>query len=276
MNPEKDYYAILGLLPSAEAFLVRAAYKALSQKYHPDKSSGDASRMTEINEAYNVLSDPSLRAKYDSARNERYRDNPTPNDFDSGQDPRPDSFSSDWITAEKFYPDLTLTVKHLRKFSWRLSSSYQALLLETKEFQNRSQIAKHLEDGFLKQYFGRNENVVNFARDLVLSGNKAAAKDLNNAIRVVGDADANRIISTVKQIHGLTLDRADQLTKLLKTDTATINDLCELVELFGGSAKPDGVFNNRFIVTYQSSKLSVNGYIELKNWITSNIFQNLE
>ena len=53
----KDYYKVLGILPSAAEALIRAAYRALSQIYHPDKNqSPDAERrMREINEAYSVL-----------------------------------------------------------------------------------------------------------------------------------------------------------------------------------------------------------------------------
>lgn len=271
MNPEKDYYAILGLLPSAEAFLVRAAYKALSQKYHPDMSSGDASRMQEINEAYRILSDPSKRTQYDSARSERYRDSPAPNDFDSGQDPEPDSLSSDWTTAVRFYPDLEEITKRLRKFSWRLSSSYQALLIETKNFRNRSEIGERLEDDFLKLYFGSDEDVIEFARTLILSGNRAAAKELNNAVRVIGSSDSDRIISTVKQIHGLTRARARQLKDLVETRRATYKDFGELIELHGGSIESHGFTSSEYTITFKGSKHVVEGHWGLVNWINENI-----
>ena len=65
----KDYYKILGILDDAEDIIIRAAYKALAQKYHPDKWRGDVNeanlRMAEINEAYQVLSDKDSKEKYD-------------------------------------------------------------------------------------------------------------------------------------------------------------------------------------------------------------------
>ena len=65
----KDHYAVLGLLPNAEAVVVKAAYKALAQRYHPDRFRGDPefarSRMAELNEAYAVLSHPQRRRDYD-------------------------------------------------------------------------------------------------------------------------------------------------------------------------------------------------------------------
>jgi len=67
----KNYYQILGVLDDAEDIVIRAAYKALAQKYHPDKWSGDVNfatgKMTEINEAYDVLSDKTKRAEYNTS-----------------------------------------------------------------------------------------------------------------------------------------------------------------------------------------------------------------
>jgi hypothetical protein len=62
------YYDILRVGPQAAPEGVRAAYRALAQKYHPDKLPGntDAVRvMAMLNEAYAVLSDPEQRARYD-------------------------------------------------------------------------------------------------------------------------------------------------------------------------------------------------------------------
>ena len=42
----KNLYQILGVLDTAEDIVIRAAYKALAQKYHPDKWSGDVGEAT--------------------------------------------------------------------------------------------------------------------------------------------------------------------------------------------------------------------------------------
>lgn len=72
MNVDTDYYEILGVLANAEDVVIRATYKALAQKYHPDRDKGDAYtaniKMATINEAYSVLSDPKKRAEYDLLR----------------------------------------------------------------------------------------------------------------------------------------------------------------------------------------------------------------
>jgi DnaJ-class molecular chaperone len=64
----KDYYKILGVDRNADAKALKAAYRRLARKHHPDVAKGkDATeRFKEINEAYEVLSDPEKRRRYDS------------------------------------------------------------------------------------------------------------------------------------------------------------------------------------------------------------------
>ncbi|MCL2934022.1 MAG: DnaJ domain-containing protein [Trichodesmium sp. MAG_R03] len=64
----KDYYSILGLTKSASAEEIKKVYRKLARKYHPDMNPGDRkaeARFKEVNEAYEVLSDPEKRKKYD-------------------------------------------------------------------------------------------------------------------------------------------------------------------------------------------------------------------
>lgn len=62
----KDYYKILGIEKNANADEVKAAFRRLAHQYHPDKSSGDAEKFKEINEAHQVLSDAEKRKQYDT------------------------------------------------------------------------------------------------------------------------------------------------------------------------------------------------------------------
>lgn len=64
----KDYYSVLGVGRSATEKEIKQAYRRLARKYHPDVNPGDNSaeaKFKEINEAYEVLSDPEKRKKYD-------------------------------------------------------------------------------------------------------------------------------------------------------------------------------------------------------------------
>lgn len=67
-----DYYKILGLTHDASEKEIKAAYRTLAKKYHPDVVKNDSEkskRMYEIQEAYGVLGDEIKRKKYDSVIN---------------------------------------------------------------------------------------------------------------------------------------------------------------------------------------------------------------
>jgi len=64
----KDYYSSLGVAKTATQKEIKAAYRKLARKHHPDVNQNDKSaegRFKEINEAYEVLGDPDKRKKYD-------------------------------------------------------------------------------------------------------------------------------------------------------------------------------------------------------------------
>ena len=64
----KDYYKILGVNRQDNEDQIKRAYRKLALKYHPDRNPGDKKseeRFKEINEAYQVLSDPAKRSRYD-------------------------------------------------------------------------------------------------------------------------------------------------------------------------------------------------------------------
>ena len=68
MATTRDYYEILGVARGASDDEVKKAFRKLAQQWHPDvnTSSGADERFKEINEAYQVLSDPQRRQAYDT------------------------------------------------------------------------------------------------------------------------------------------------------------------------------------------------------------------
>lgn len=59
-----NFYKTLQVDPEAELEVIKAAYRALSRKYHPDGSHPSAERMKQLNDAYAILKDPKARARF--------------------------------------------------------------------------------------------------------------------------------------------------------------------------------------------------------------------
>lgn len=67
MSAKRDYYEVLGVNKSASSAEIKSAYRKLALKFHPDrnKEAGAEAKFKEINEAYQVLSDPKKKQTYD-------------------------------------------------------------------------------------------------------------------------------------------------------------------------------------------------------------------
>jgi len=206
MDSSKDYYSILGVLPTAELIVIKAAYMAMLKVYHPDKFNGSKSdahaKTVEINEAYSVLSVESKRQEYDDSRGNTedkaysYKEeSKSENDFSSEFY----TLEKDWQVAIKYQPELVDIANSLSKISSRLAFSYKAIMIELKEFNQKEAIAKKMEEEFLSLYFGSNERIKSFAKSLILDKYKEAAKELNNAVRVLGcGVDPELIIAEIE------------------------------------------------------------------------------
>ena len=69
MAEKKNYYEVLGVEKDATPEQIKSAYRKLAMKYHPDRNQGDekaAEKFKEVNEAHEVLSDPTKRKNYDT------------------------------------------------------------------------------------------------------------------------------------------------------------------------------------------------------------------
>ena len=186
----KDYYRTLGVLDDAEDIIIRAAYKALAQRYHPDKWKGDPQeankRMSDINEAYDVLSDSVKRKKYDE---EFFKSHPKNEATDSSE--YAEEFDSDeieaWSIACDFHPNLQINYQQLKRYDSILANTFRTTLLESKDFKNSDSIRFNFERQYLIRFFGNDPDVIHFAKKLYSINEVKVALRLNKIVRAVGD-----------------------------------------------------------------------------------------
>jgi curved DNA-binding protein CbpA len=227
----QDYYRILGVLDEAEDIVIKAAYKALAQRYHPDKWAGDSAeatrRMADINEAYGVLSDPVKRKVYDAQREKAaFEAEPESDDLNS-------SVEADWNKVIEYSPDLVEIAAGLAKISPSLVYSYKVILIDTKRFNERDALAERLESHYFEKYFGSNLNIRVFAKHLIISNKRSAAKELNEAVTLLGpDFDSKIIIDRISLKFQLGYDHT-LIAAIAKTMDALLRPKGDVYEVGG-------------------------------------------
>lgn len=182
-----NHYQTLGVLQSAEAIVIKAAYRALTSIYHPDKNKDPdaSSRMQKINAAYAVLSDTQKKLAYDSSL--KLSDAKVDaSDFESKNPFKEDPLLESWEIALRFNPEIDGYCKHLEELSWMLGFSYKVQLLETQDFNNAANIAQGLRLQYLSKYFGKNTYIIDYAEKYILAKKIDAALYLNKIIVVMG------------------------------------------------------------------------------------------
>lgn len=197
-----NYYDVLGVLPTADDFVIKAAYKALAQRYHPDKFHGNAKdaadaqvKMRQLNEAYQVLSDPAKRREYDIS----FQQGAQQNQHNSQQKSEQAKQQEDWAIALRFYPDLTELETRLGKIDPSLVSEFRSSLLASQQYEQRQRIASQIEQSYLEDYFGNDPKILECARDLLLAGHREVAKELNRVLKVVGGGvSSEKIIEQIE------------------------------------------------------------------------------
>jgi curved DNA-binding protein CbpA len=269
-NMTKDYYRILGVLDDAEDVVIRAAYKALAQRYHPDKWTGDKEeanrRMQEINEAYGVLSDAIKRKQYDETRDRsEYQDE---SDFESYYQ---DTFNKDiedkWKKIVDFLPDLEQIYDDLSRTSRQLAYSYKILLIENKNFNDRFEIAKAIENNFLQIYFGTNKKIIQFAKELIRKNRRDMARELNIAVNLLGsNIEPNVIIKRIidkfpsQKTYDDSDSYVDEKTKLAQIflRNKSLNNALKLFKIAEITVVPFGWFTSIYHIEQYGTKTKVN------------------
>lgn len=200
----QTYYDVLGVSQNADDFVIKAAYKAMAQRYHPDKFANNArdaadaeSKMRQINEAYQVLSDSVKRRDYDDSLRQQKQ-----NQHQNAQHTEQQKQNEDWQIALRFYPDLTELETRLAKIDPSLVPDFRKILLSDQQYDRRQAIANQLEQDYLEGFFGTHPALIDCARNLLLAGHREIAKELNQTIKVVGNTiTAEQIILQIEDKH---------------------------------------------------------------------------
>ena len=104
----ENLYKILGVTNDAEDVVIKAAYRALAQRYHPDKFDGPKAeaerKMRDINYAYSILSDPGKRMVFDEQMASSNRDTPVDSQDSSYQGANDIGSSPTNVTPTKVHP----------------------------------------------------------------------------------------------------------------------------------------------------------------------------
>ena len=210
-----NYYDVLGVQPSASRDEIRAAYKQLALRWHPDRNAQDASaeeRFKRINEAYQVLSDAPKKDAYDLKR--YYHATPQPTYAAPDPEPPPQAPSPPrrayggrprYAPRVTYSPDQELRMKILvtvffalligggvvfYRFMNRYSAreAYQAALLEGRSFGAMLKFSEAISfDGeYWQAYYQRGT-----LRLDVLGDYKNALADFNAALRYAPNPPAD-------------------------------------------------------------------------------------
>jgi molecular chaperone DnaJ len=180
--PEKDYYQILRVLPTATAAEIKKSYRLLAMEFHPDKNPGilAAEQFTLIKEAYAVLSDSVERKKYDRTR-----------------------FSENHRTIH-----IATTPEEVREMSKELVGRIK---LMNPDRINRDKLVADLE-AVLSVY-----HIQLLERWRDQHQNQLFVQDLLYCLRYVDKADCLRFTSTMHAIEGLDAETKKQITQFLQS-----------------------------------------------------------
>lgn len=187
----QDYYSTLGVLPSAELAVIKGAYKAMMNIYHPDKYKGDKYYAIEksqiITTAYEVLKDPVKRAAYDLTLGSKHDYTEEVQESQASCDEERKINAEQWQYALKYYPELNDYENELAQLSPSLVMQFRLALIENKKFGKAYVLCGELKREFLKRFFGSNFEIQQFASELLKYGHRDAARELNKTINFIGD-----------------------------------------------------------------------------------------
>lgn len=200
----RTYYDVLGVSPDTPGVVLKAAYRALAKEYHPDSSAeaaSDPERFIELQDAYAVLSDPEARSSYDSelrlVMEESDRQTLVRSPGEAGA-------SSAWAEVIHAKPALQAIHTRFLLYSASLAGSFREAAMTGRSEDDLLAFAEAMEDHFLSQYFGDDQDVRALAKILLLRCRRSAVEELNellSANTAISPAEKRQLLSAFVERH---------------------------------------------------------------------------
>lgn len=182
-----NLYALFGLTADAHPDVIKAAYRALAKQYHPDGAgTGNpeaTAKFIELQNAYEILGNHDSRAEYDATLSQ-----------DGGEEiaVEPEaSIDPDeiWKWKAQEYPEIDQIHGILFEYSPALGNRFRLAVINDECANDPAGFAADLERIYFEKYFGKDPDVQALARRFLCKGNRAAAKELNLALKKVSSSD---------------------------------------------------------------------------------------
>ena len=187
MRPDqsKDYFAVLGVTPQADPAVMKAAYRALAKKYHPDHhtdSVGPArEKFLEVQEAYELLSDEEQLANYMHMRTRMQNEEAAA----AMRNQRPTVYlrlDDRWDHLVREYPDLRQYHARFCLTSPKLGQQFKLIILGTSNKSSYRKIATRMKRQFYRRYFSYHRDLQTLARRLAGKRRRHALRELSREI----------------------------------------------------------------------------------------------
>jgi curved DNA-binding protein CbpA len=209
-NEDIDYYGVLGVVPEADHEAIKAVYRALSKKFHPDAGhypKKDAEmHFHRLREAYSTIGDPQRRKEYDRLRSKHARQRlrlqaesvSSPFDGFSHQE------NQAWRIVGEYHPNIIEEFESIAKLSPALGIVFRVMLQETRAYADYDKLSAMLVQSYLQAYFGENTEVQQFGKWCLSKGHTNAAIELNRTVAALGSSvPTASIIRKITEKHSL-------------------------------------------------------------------------
>lgn len=186
VSSDKDYYSVLGVAPGADPVVLKAAYRALAKKYHPDQTaSATEQEFNEIRNAYEVLSDEEKSKEYEYQHQQKLL-------WQYGHAARLRDLTiavrldDRWEKLTQEFPELGKNYVRLERASEALAERFKLQVLGAKHLSSFYHIATRLEYQYYKKHFSKCRDLQALGRKLLAAGLRDAAHQLEQEINACG------------------------------------------------------------------------------------------